>query len=66
MEKRKLNIAIEVLHDVSAAYAETKEFVYDKFEKKCFKEDISAEEVIYFSLTSLEANIFYYACYTCK
>ena len=66
MEKRKLNIAIEVLHDVSAAYAETKEFVYDKFEKKCSKEDISAGEVIYFSLTSLEANIFYYACYTCK
>ena len=56
---------MEVLHDV-CYILEMKKFIYDKLEKKCYQENMSPEKVIYFSLISLEANIFYYACYTCK
>ena len=48
MEKRKLNIAMEVLHEVSVTFSETKEFIDEKLEPKCFKENISVEEVIFF------------------
>ena len=37
IEKRKLNIAIEVLHDVSVTYAETKEFIYDNSKRNVLK-----------------------------
>ena len=43
MEKRKLNIAIEVLHDVSVTYAETKEFIYDNSKRNVLKK-ISLQE----------------------
>ena len=57
-KKRKLNIAMEVLHEVSVTFTETKEFIDEKLEQKCSKENISVKEVICFSLTRLEANIF--------
>ena len=61
MEKGKLNIAMEVLRELSVTYPETKESIDEKLENKCSKEHISVEEEIYFSLTTLEANIFYCA-----
>ena len=56
MEKGKRNIAMEVVHEVSVEFPETKDFINKKLEQKCFKEKTSVEEVIYFSLTSLEAD----------
>ena len=49
---------MEVLHEVSVTFTETKEFIDEKLEQKCSKENISVKEVICFSLTRLEANIF--------
>ena len=56
---------MEVLHDV-CYILEMKKLIYDKLEKKCSQENMSPEELIYFSLISLEANIFYYTCCACK
>lgn len=56
MDKRKLNTAIEVLHEVSVEFPDTKEFIEERVEQKCLKENISVEEVIYLFLTSLKAK----------
>ena len=37
MEKRKLIIAVEVLHEVSVTYPETREYIDEKLEHKCSK-----------------------------
>lgn len=50
-DQGKLNIAIEVLKEMSVEIPETKEFIDEKIEQKCSKENISIEEVIFFSLT---------------
>ena len=52
MEKRKLDIAIKTLNKVS----DTKQSIEEHLEQKYLKESISVEEVIYFSLASLQAN----------
>ena len=54
--KRKLEITLEVLHEVSVELPETKQFIEEHLEQKCLKEDIPVEEVIYFLFTSLEAK----------
>ena len=56
MEKRKLCITLEVLKEVSTEFPETKQFVDEHLERKCLKENIPAEEVIYFSVRNLEAK----------
>ena len=48
MEKRKLDIAMEVLNEVSVEFPETKELTTKKAEYKCSEENISIEEVINF------------------
>lgn len=53
MEKQKMNIAIEVLNKVSAEFPNTKEFIEERLEQQDLKENISVEQVIYFSLISL-------------
>ena len=55
MEKWKLKITSEVLNEVTAAFPETKEFIEERLEQKCLKENISVEEVIYI-FTSLEVK----------
>ena len=55
MEKRKFEITIEVLNEVAAELPETKEFIEERLEQKCLKENISVDEVI-FLFTSLEAK----------
>ena len=47
MKKRKLNIVIEVLNDVSIEFPETMEFINEKLDQICSKESISTEEVFY-------------------
>lgn len=44
MDKRKLMIAMQVLKDVSTAFPNTKDFVDEKIEQKCSKENISVKE----------------------
>ena len=56
MDKRKLNTAIEVLLEVSVEFPDTKEFIEERVEQKCLKENISVEEVIYLFLTSLKVK----------
>ena len=56
MDKRKLNTAIEVLHEVSVEFPDTKEFIEERLEQKFLKENISVEEVIYLFLTSLKSK----------
>lgn len=51
--KRKLNIVMEILNEVSIEFLETKQFIEEHLAQKCLKENISAKEVIHFSLTSL-------------
>ena len=48
MKKRKLKITLEVLHEVSIEFPETKPFIEEHLEQKYLKENISSEEVIYF------------------
>ena len=55
MEKQKLKITLEILHEVSVEFPETKEFIEEHLEQKCLKENISVEVVIYF-FTSLVAK----------
>ena len=55
MEKRKLKITLEELNEITAEFPETKEFIEERLEQKCLKEDISVDEVI-FLFTSLEAK----------
>ena len=52
MEKQKLKITLEILHEVSVEFPETKEFIEEHLDQKCLKENISVEAVIYF-FTSL-------------
>ena len=48
MDKRKLNIVIEILQAVSVEFPHTQGFIEEHLEQKCQKENISSEEVIYF------------------
>lgn len=43
----------------SVELPETKASIDQNLEEKCSKENISIEQIIYFSLTSLKAKIFY-------
>ena len=60
MEKRKVKIAVQVLHEMSFPFPNTKEFINKKLEQICSKEYISLEEVIYFSLASLEKKCVFF------
>ena len=53
--KTKLIITLEVLNEVKTEFPKTKEFIEERLEQKCLKENISVEEVIYI-FTSLGAK----------
>ena len=55
MDKRRIRITTKVLDEVKVQFPETKEFMEERLEKECLKENISVEEVI-FLLTSLKAK----------
>ena len=56
---------LEVLNEVSVKFQETKKFIEEHLEQKCLKENISLEEVIYFSFYKprskelAQKNVFY-------
>ena len=55
MDKRRIKIAMKVLHEVKEHFSETKEFIDDCIEQERLKENITLEEVIFF-FTRLEAK----------
>ena len=55
MDKRRIKIAMKVLHEVKEYFSETKEFIDDCTEQERLKENITLEEVI-FLFTCLEAK----------
>ena len=54
MDKRRLRVALKVLDEVRVHFPDTKQFIEDFIDQECLKENISADEVIFF--TSLEAK----------
>ena len=54
MGKRRLRVALKVLDEVKVQFLETKQFTEECIEQECLKENISADEVIFFR--SLEAK----------
>ena len=56
MDKRMMNIAMQVLHEVFVEYPDTKDFIEERLEQKCLKENMSAEEVIYFFVKELRSK----------
>ena len=57
MNKRRIKIAIKVLGEVKIQFPETVEFINDRLEQECQKENMSVDEVIFF--TSLDKKIFF-------
>ena len=56
MHKQRLRITLKILNEVKAQFPETKEFIEERLKRKCLKENISVDKVI-FVFTSLEAKI---------
>ena len=54
MDKNKIESCLKVLEAVKTEYPETKKFIENMVDEECQKENISADEVIFF--TSLEAK----------
>ena len=54
-KKRRSKIFLKVLSEVKVQFPETKEFIAERLEQKCLKENMSKEEVI-FLFTSLKAK----------
>ena len=54
MDKRRLRAALKVLSEVKVQFPETKQFIKEAMDQESLKENISADEVIFF--TSLEAK----------
>ena len=48
MRSMKLNVAVQVLQEVSNTFPKTKDFTNEKLEQKWAREEISEEEVIYY------------------
>ena len=55
MDKKRIKIAMKKLEEVKNEFPETAEFINDRLERECSKEDISVEEVT-FLFTCLEAK----------
>ena len=56
MDKRRVRVASKVLGTVKTQFPDTKKFIEDSIDQECLKENISVDEVIFF--TSLEAKCF--------
>ena len=54
MDKRRMRVALKILDTVKTQFPDTKQFIEDSIDQQCLKENISADEVIFF--TSLEAK----------
>ena len=59
MEKRKTNILLELIYDIIVEYLDTKEYIQQKLQKKCKREGILIDAVIFIFLASFRSkNIF--------
>ena len=47
MDKRRLKIITKISEEVKDQFSETKEFIDERLEQECSKENISIEEVIF-------------------
>ena len=54
MDKKRLRVALTVLEAIKTKYLETKQFIDNMMDEECQKENISADELIFF--TSLKAK----------
>ena len=54
MDEKRLRVALTVSEAVKTEYPETKKFIENLTNEECQKEDISADEVVFFR--SLEAK----------
>ena len=54
MDKRRLRMALKVSDKVRIRFLYTKQFIEDSTHQECLKENISANEVIFF--TSIKAK----------
>ena len=43
MDKRRFGITLKVLNEVKVQFPETKEFIEERLEQKCLKENVSVE-----------------------
>ena len=48
MDKTRLKVALKVLEAVKSHFLDTKQFIEDSIDQECLKENISADEVIFF------------------
>ena len=64
MDKRRLRVALKVLDEVRIHFPDTKQFIEDSIDQECLKENISADEVIFFCKSRrkelAQKNIFYF------
>ena len=56
MDKRRLQIVLKVLSEVSATFSDTKEFIDKKLEEICVREKLSVQEIIHSLLFCLIAD----------
>ena len=61
MVRPRIKIATKVLEEVKAQFPETVEFINDRLEQEYRKENMSVDEVIFF--TFLEAKFFNFSKY---
>ena len=66
MDEKRLRVALKLLDEVKVQFLETKQFIAEFIEYECLKENISAEEVIFFTIREAKSqprkNIFYLFC----
>ena len=70
MDKKRLKVALAVLDAVKSTFPDTKEFIDNTLKEECEKQNITADEVIFYKFRSKELawkNIFvldlYYSDY---
>ena len=65
MDKRRLRVVVKVVNEVKVQFPQTKEFIEERLEQECSKENISAKKVIFLfymprSKKLAQKNIFYF------
>ena len=48
MERRRINILLELVDDITVKYPDTEEYIQQKLQKKCKREGIPIGTIIFF------------------
>ena len=56
MDKKRLKIALAVLNAVKSRFIETNEFIDSTLKEECEKENLTADEVIFFASKLVKKN----------